>query len=128
MKYIYGKTNVEHTICGVKIPKYEYSEKERAKGKKNWTAVSENMVAFLLRDKVFVGMRDQGIFEISSVPPQAVMDMRAKDVKPNINKLNEQLVKENIELKKALNEAETELSVKEEEKQQNASKHGSRNS
>jgi TfoX/Sxy family transcriptional regulator of competence genes len=127
MKYIYGKTNVEYVISGVKIPPYEYSEKEKAKGKRNWTEVSEATMAMLLKDRRFLQMRDSGIFEVSSTPPKQVMKIRDGEVRTlSYAELNAKLTKENAELKKTLDEAVAELGKVEQEKQ-NASKHGNRN-
>jgi hypothetical protein len=70
--YIYGTRNVEYTISGIRIPKKEYSDKEIARGKKEYTAISTAQLEFLSKDKLFSKLLGSGDVKVTREEPDAV--------------------------------------------------------
>lgn len=59
MKYIIGYTHREYAVGGVLIPKKVYTSEEKARGKKEFTAVEEETVDLLRKDKIFNALETQ---------------------------------------------------------------------
>ena len=58
MKYIIGYTNMETVVGTILIPKKVYTEEEKARGKKNYTAISEEDLKSLRTNKVFNSLEE----------------------------------------------------------------------
>lgn len=58
MKYIIGYTNLETVVGTILIPKKVYTEEEKARGKKNYTAISEEDLKSLRTNKVFNSLEE----------------------------------------------------------------------
>ena len=59
MKYIIGYTHREYAVGGVLIPKKVYTSEEKARGKKEFTAVEEEKLVILRSDKIFNALETQ---------------------------------------------------------------------
>jgi hypothetical protein len=69
MRYIVGRTRVEYTIGGVRIPKDGYTEKEKARGKRRYVEVSEEAYASIVHTREFQTLYRSGAFSVLSAPP-----------------------------------------------------------
>ena len=56
MKYIVGYSHREYAFDNVLVPKKVYSSEEKARGKKEFTAVEDTDLEVLRADKVFSGL------------------------------------------------------------------------
>jgi hypothetical protein len=113
-RYLYGNTGAEYTIFGIRIPKKSLTDKEKARGKKLYTALNESMFTLLTHDKRFVDMLNDGQVKITLTPPDEVARNSEQESRVSpFSAIAEKLRKENASLKAELKNTTKILSEKE---------------
>ena len=100
MKYIQSFAQFESTMEGVFIPKGSYSLAAQSTGKKNITAVDDEKIEILKKNRIFQAMEKKGEVKIYDVLPDAFKDagMKNKELSEENKSLKAQLAsKEELE-------------------------------